>query len=126
GYTGSERTVGVRLDEVIGQARQRVIIATFASNLHRIQQVFSSAEKHGRKVAVIGRSMEKTVDVARELGYLKSKPGLIVSAEEIRKLPAEKVLIMTTGSQGEPMSALTRMSTGDNRRAEILPGDTVI
>ncbi len=126
GYTPSERTVGQTIDEIIAQAAGRVLVATFASNVHRIQQVMDSAHRHGRRVAVVGRSIENTVQVALELGYLQVPEGLLLGVEEIRRQPATKLVILTTGTQGEPMSALARMATGDHRWVEIVPGDTVI
>lgn len=125
GYTMSERKVGKSLEEIIRQAKQRVLIATFASNVHRIQQVIDAASKCGRKVAIIGRSMEKTYEVALELGYLHVPKGVVISIDDLKRYKEHQLVIMTTGSQGEPMSALTRMSTGDHRKIEILPGDTV-
>mgnify|MGYP000501258331 CR=1 FL=1 len=126
GYTQSERVVGKTLDEVIGSARQRVLVTSFASNVHRIQQVITAAHRHGRKVAVLGRSMENTVNVAIELGYLHVPPGVLVELETLNQLSPNKIVILTTGSQGEPMSALTRMSTNEHRQVEIAPGDTVV
>ncbi len=126
GYTGSESSVGRALAEVIGAAKQRVILATFASNVHRIQQIITAAHQHGRKVAVVGRSMENVVGVATDLGYLKIPDGTLVGIDDMRRFPAEQMVIISTGSQGEPMSALTRMSTGEHRKVEIVPGDTVV
>ncbi|GIM47860.1 ribonuclease J [Collibacillus ludicampi] len=126
GYTMSERVVGQTIDEVIANAERRVILATFASNLHRIQQVFEAAERHGRKVTVVGRSMVNNINIALELGYLKISKGTLVEPDEINKLPADKIVILSTGSQGEPMSALTRMARATHRKIEILPDDTVI
>jgi ribonuclease J len=126
GYTMSERTVGDTLDEVIATAKGRVIIASFASNVHRLQQAIISASRHGRKVAVVGRSMENVTGVAAELGYLRSPNGTLVEVEELNRFPANRQVILTTGSQGEPMSALTRMAAAEHRRVEIIPGDTVI
>ncbi len=126
GYTPSEKTVGQALDEIIARAPGRVLVATFASNVHRIQQAITAARAHGRKVAVVGRSIENTVQVALELGYLHIPDGTLIEAEEIRRLPAERLLILTTGTQGEPMSALARMASGEHRLVEIIPGDTVV
>lgn len=126
GYTPSEKTVGVTLRSIISNASGRVMVATFASNVHRIQQVLAAAAQHERKVAVVGRSIETTVRVARELGYLDVPDGLIINVDAIRRLPPEGVVILTTGTQGEPMSALSRMSTNDHRWVEIIPGDTVV
>ncbi|MHB8927747.1 MAG: ribonuclease J [Bacillota bacterium] len=126
GYTPSERGVGKVLDDIFRVARQRVLVASFASNIHRIQQVIYSAAREGRKVAVTGRSIENVIDVAGELGYLDIAPGLLVTVEEANRLPPEGVVILTTGSQGEPLSALTRIATDDHRKVEIKPGDTVV
>jgi len=126
GYTMSERVVGQTIDEVFRTADRRIILATFASNLHRIQQVFESAERYGRKVAVVGRSMINNINIAIELGYLHLQKGTLVDADDINKLPADKIVILSTGSQGESMSALTRMARATHRKVEILPGDTVI
>ncbi|MCL6560070.1 MAG: ribonuclease J [Firmicutes bacterium] len=126
GYTMSERVVGNTFDETFRQARERIIIATFASNVHRLQQAIQTAYKHNRKVAVVGRSMVNVVNVAFELGYLNIPEGTLIELEEANRLPRHRVVILTTGSQGEPMSALTRMALSDHRQVEIVPGDTVI
>lgn len=126
GFTPSERVVRAALDEVIGKAEGRVLVATFASNVHRMQQVIDASYKFNRKVAVVGRSMENTVEVARELGYLRIPEGTLVEVEEMDRFPANQLTLLTTGSQGEPMSALTRMSVSEHKRVEILPGDTVL
>ncbi|MFE5319542.1 ribonuclease J [Paenibacillus sp. NPDC056579] len=126
GYTGSEKSVGVQIEEVFRKAKQRVIIATFASNIHRIQQVVDAAEATRRKLTVIGRSMVNVVSIASELGYLRIPDGMLIEPEEVNKLAADRVAILSTGSQGEPMSALTRMARSTHRKVDILPGDTVI
>jgi len=126
GFTGSERVVGEALEEVFRKAKQRIIVATFASNIHRIQQVMDAAHKHGRKLAIVGRSMVNVVNIGMELGYLRVPDGLLIDPDEINKLPAHKVAVMSTGSQGEPMSALTRMAHSSHRKVEVLPGDTVV
>jgi ribonuclease J len=126
GFTMSERVVGNTFDEAFRLAKERIIIATFASNVHRLQQAITTAEKYGRKVAVVGRSMINVVNIASELGYLNVNPDVFIELDEVNNLPADKVIILTTGSQGEPMSALTRMAMSDHRRVEIVPGDTVI
>ncbi|MDQ7794513.1 MAG: ribonuclease J [bacterium] len=126
GYTPSERTVGRALDEICRHAQGRVLVTTFASNVHRIQQVLWAAGKADRKVAVVGRSIERTVEVASRLGYLEVPDGLMVEVEQANRLPAAGVVLMTTGSQGEPLSALSRMASGDHRRAEVRQGDTVV
>ncbi len=126
GYTLSERVVGATFDDVFGDCRERIIVATFASNVHRLQQAINAAYKHGRKVAVSGRSMINVVNIAYELGYLEIPPGTLINLDEANRLPRNRVVILTTGSQGEPMSALTRMALGDHRQVDILPGDTII
>jgi len=126
GYTMSERVVGNTFDENFRQATDRIIITTFASNVHRLQQAIQAAHKHNRKVAVVGRSMVNVISVANELGYIDIPEGIIIELEEANKLPRNKVVILTTGSQGEPMSALTRMALSDHRQVDIYPGDTII
>ncbi|MGG1551197.1 MULTISPECIES: ribonuclease J [Paenibacillus] len=126
GYTGSERGVGIEIEEVFRKAKQRVVIATFASNIHRVQQVFDAAAATNRKVTVIGRSMVNVVSIASELGYLHIPDGMLIEPEEVNRLAADRVVILSTGSQGEPMSALTRMARSTHRKIDILPGDTVI
>lgn len=126
GYTMSESTVGETFEKLFAKAKGRIIVATFASNVHRIQQVITAAAKYDRKVAVCGRSMENIVDVAKELGYLNIPEGQLINADFINKYPADKVLIITTGSQGEPMSALTRMAAGEHKKVSIMPGDMVV
>lgn len=126
GYTGSERSVGESIKEVFRRAKQRIIVSTFASNIHRVQQVVDAAEVYKRKVAIVGRSMVNVVNIGMDLGYLHVPEGMIIDVEEINQLPAEKVVVISTGSQGEPMSALTRMARSTHRQLDILPGDTVI
>ena len=126
GYTTSERVVGEALDRAIGEAKGRVLVATFASLVSRVQQVVDAADKYGRKVSIVGRSMVDTVKVATELGYLKVPAGTLVPLAETRKLPPEKVVLMTTGSQGEPTSALVRIAKQEHRDVNIMSGDTVI
>jgi len=126
GYTLSERVVGETFDETFRKARERIIIASFASNIHRIQQAITTASKYRRKVAVAGRSMINVVNIASELGYLEIPSDILVELDEIQFLPKREVVILTTGSQGEPMSALTRMAMCDHKQVEIMPGDTVI
>jgi ribonuclease J len=126
GYTGSERSVGTELEEVFRKAKQRVVVATFASNVHRLQQVFDAAEVTGRKVTVIGRSMVNVVSIAQDLGYLRIPDGMMIEPEDVNKMAADRVVILSTGSQGEPMSALTRMARNTHRKVDILPGDTVV
>lgn len=126
GHTGSEKSVGVVIEDIFRKAKQRVVIATFASNIHRVQQVIDAAEATGRKLTVIGRSMVNVVSIASELGYLHIPDGMLIEPEEINRLSADRVAILSTGSQGEPMSALTRMARSTHRKVDILPGDTVI
>ena len=126
GYTTSEKVVGEALDRAIGEADGRVLVATFASLVSRVQQVVDAAVKHGRKVSVVGRSMVDTIKVATELGYLKIPEGILVPLSVTRKLPAEEVVLMTTGSQGEPTSALVRIAKQERRDVNIMAGDTVI
>ncbi|MDY0323168.1 MAG: ribonuclease J [Candidatus Carbobacillus sp.] len=126
GHTGSERKVGDNLKRIFKQTTSRIIIATFASNVHRIQQIFEAAEVTGRKVAIVGRSMVNVVNISRELGYLHIEDDMIIDHEDVSKLPPEKIVILSTGSQGEPMSALARMARSSHRTLDILPGDTVI
>ncbi|MDF9407307.1 ribonuclease J [Pelotomaculum isophthalicicum JI] len=126
GYTLSERMVGNTFDETFRQATERIIIATFASNVHRLQQAIQVAHRQNRKVAVVGRSMVNVVSVAYELGYLHIPENTMVELDEANRLPRHKVVILTTGSQGEPMSALTRIALSDHKQVDIVPGDTVI
>lgn len=126
GYTMSERVVGHAFEEVFSRAKERIIIASFASNVHRLQQAITVAHKFRRKVAVVGRSMVNVVNIAAELGYLQIPKDTMIELDEINRYPARQVVILTTGSQGEPMSALTRMALSDHKRLEIYPGDTVI
>jgi ribonuclease J len=126
GYTPSEQVVGEALDRAIGEAPNRVLVTTFASLISRIQQVIDAAELHHRKVAIVGRSMEQNVRIAREMGYLRVPEGLLIGIRDTKKLPPEEVVLITTGSQGEPTSALVRMANGDHRDVQIMQGDTVI
>ena len=126
GYTKSEREVGRTFDDIFHRTEGRIIVASFASNIHRVQQVFDNAVKHNRKVAVVGRSMVNYVNTATELGYLSYPEATYLQLEEVNKLPAHRVVIISTGSQGEPLSGLTRMASGSHPRVSIVPGDTVI
>ena len=126
GYTMSERAVGEALDRAIGEARGRVMVATFASLISRIQQVVNAAVKHGRKVTVVGRSMVSNVRMAQTTGYLNAPDDAIIPMSRARNLPLEETVIVATGSQGEPTSALVRISNGDHQDIEVVPGDTVI
>lgn len=126
GYTMSESTVGKTFENIFSTAKGRILVATFASNIHRLQQIITAATKHNRKVAVSGRSMENIVTVAMELGYLEFEKETLISVDAINKYPPENVVIITTGSQGEPMSALSRISNNDHKKISIIPGDLVI
>ena len=126
GYTPSERVVSDTLDHIVARASGRVIITTFSSLVSRIQQVIDVAVKHDRSVFVTGRSMEEIVDVAVEAGYLTIPPNVVCRFEELKRLPHNQVIVLTTGSQGEPTSALVRMANRDHRQIQIVPGDTVV
>lgn len=126
GYTPSERVLTEKFEEFFYQAEGRIMVATFASNIHRIQQVINAAMAHGRKVALAGRSMVNVASIAMELGYLKVPDGVLIELDDIDRYPPHKLAIITTGSQGEPMSALTRIATSDHRKISIEPNDTVI
>ncbi len=126
GFTPSEQELEKTLDEIIGNAQGRVILATFASNISRVQQVINVATRHGRKVGVTGRSMIQNTRMATELGYLTPPPGGLLTPDKMNHLPPDQVVVVCTGSQGEPTSALVRMSRGEYRHLKIGPGDTVI
>ncbi len=126
GHTPSERTVGAAFDRSFHKARGRIIVATFSSNVHRIQQVIDTAVRYKRKVAVLGRSMVNVVNISLELGYIHAPEGTLIDIDEINNYRMEQIVVITTGSQGEPMSALTRMAMSDHRKVGIVPGDTVI
>ena len=126
GYTMSERTVGKTFDRLFAGCKQRIIVTTFASNVHRIQQVIDAAAAVGRKVAVTGRSMENVTKVAVDLGYMKLPKNTVTDINKIKALPLDKQVIVTTGSQGEEMSALYRMAFSQHKQIEVGPGDRVI
>jgi len=126
GYTPSERVVGETLDHIMADAPGRVIVTTFASLVSRIQQVIDSAAKHQRRVFIVGRSMSDTVNMALELGYLNAPDGILARFDELKGMPHNKIVFITTGSQGEPTSALVRMSNRDHRQVHILRGDTIV
>jgi ribonuclease J len=126
GFTKPERSVGESLEGIFALAPGRIIVASFASHIHRIQQVMDVAAAHGRSVAVIGRSMVKNVNIASNLGYLSVPDGLIVRPQDVALLPSDRVCILSTGSQGEPLSALARMASHDHPLVEITKGDTVV
>lgn len=127
GYTESERKVGESFDVLFRKAgKNRIIVATFASNIHRVQQIINVAHSLGRKVAIIGRSLENVVNISAQLGYLNIPENVLINADLINKYPAEDIVVITTGSQGEPMSALSRMAFSDHKKVEIRPNDYVI
>ena len=126
GYTKSERIVGESLTRIFGKTKGRIIIATFASNIHRIQQIIDAATVYGRKVAVSGRSMENIINVAIELGYTEVAENTLVPIDAINKYNNDQIVIITTGSQGEPMSALSRMASAEHKKVNIVEGDTII
>jgi ribonuclease J len=125
GFVTPEREIGTVLRQLFGAAPRRIIVACFASHVHRVQQVLDAAHEHGRRVAFIGRSMVRNMGIARDLGYLTVPPGLLVDAREVDALPPEQAVLISTGSQGEPLSALSRMANRDHP-VRIEPGDTVI
>lgn len=126
GYTMSERTVGEAFEEIFMNAKNRILVATFASNIHRIQQVVNASVKYNRKVSICGRSMINVCNKAMELGYLTIPDGVLIEIDRINNYPQESLVIISTGSQGEPMSGLARMATGDHRQVQIVPGDLVV
>ena len=126
GFVMAEREIGQVLDGVIARAQQRVIVACFASHVHRVQQVLDVAVRHGRRVALVGRSMVRNMGIAVDLGLLHVPEGLLVDLNEAMELPEHEVLFVSTGSQGEPLSALSRMARGEHRQIQIVAGDTVV
>lgn len=126
GYTMSEKTVGDTFNDIFLKAPERIIVATFASNVHRVQQVIDAAELYNRKVIVSGRSMVNTINVAYDLGYLRIKDGTLIDINDMHKYPNNQIVILTTGSQGEPMSALSRMAFSEHRKIELVPEDLVV
>jgi ribonuclease J len=126
GHTLSERIVGEAFSNIFARAKGRLIVTSFASNVPRIQQVVDQSKRHGRKVAFLGRSLQNVVQYARQLGYLDIPEGLVIRLEDVDEHPPHEVCVMTTGSQGEPMSALTRLSVRDHKHFKIVPGDTVV
>ncbi len=126
GHTMSERSVGKELDRLFTNCTKRIIVATFASNVHRMQQIINSAVKFKRKVAVVGRSMVNVLAVSQELGYLNAPEGTIIDIDKIGMYNPDQLVIITTGSQGEPMAALSRMSVGEHKKVQITPDDMII
>ena len=126
GYTMSEKIVGETFDDIFRNSKGRIIVASFASHVHRLQQVISTAHKYERKVVVVGKSMLNVISVAHELGYMNIPDNILIDIDDIGDLPLEEIVIITTGSQGEPMSALTRIAMNDHRHLEVVPGDIVI
>lgn len=126
GYTLSEKEIGYNLEEIFRKCEGRIIVAAFSSNIHRVQQVIDAAAKFGRKVVLNGKSMVANGRIARTLGYLKAPDGLMVDLKEIDGLPHNQIVILTTGSQGEPMSALTRMAMDNHKYIKVVKGDTII
>ncbi len=126
GFTMSESSVGEVFDKLFLHCTKRIVVATFASNVHRVQQIVNCAIKYNRKIAVCGRSMINMITTARELGYIECPENLFIDIDMIKNYPDENLVIITTGSQGEPMSALTRMAAGDHRKVKITPNDLII
>ena len=126
GYTMSESTVGEVLDKLFINCTKRIVVATFSSNVHRVQQIVNSAVKYGRKIAVCGRSMLNMIETARKFGYIKVPDNVFIDIDMIKSYPDEKLTIITTGSQGETMSALTRMAAGEHKKVQITPNDLII
>ena len=126
GFSPSERTVGPHLEEVFARAEGRIIVTSFASNIHRVQQVIDAAAALGRKVSLVGRSMRKNVNIGRSLGHIEVPEGILIQPQEVEDWPDHKVIVISTGSQGEPLSALRRMAHNDHRAIKLRSGDTVV
>jgi len=126
GYTMTETIVVKRISELFSKAKGRILISTFASNVHRIQQIIEVATKHQRKVIVQGRSLERIISVIRQMGHLKVRDDAFIKPDEAKRLPNNQVVILCTGSQGEPLAALSRIANREHRQIRIIPGDTVI
>ncbi|NLD26026.1 MAG: ribonuclease J, partial [Acholeplasmataceae bacterium] len=125
-FSASERKISDSIKSIFGQIKGRIIISTFASNVHRIQQIVEACVLHNRKIIVFGRSMEKTVNVSQKLNYIKAPSGTFITAKEFPHLPPENITILSTGSQGEPLAALSRIADGTHRTIKIIPGDTIV
>jgi ribonuclease J len=126
GFSPSEREVGPHLEEVFARAEGRIVVTSFASNIHRVQQVVDAAAALGRKVALVGRSMRKNVNIGRSLGHIELPEGMLIQPQEVEDWPEHKVVVISTGSQGEPLSALRRMAHNDHRLIKLHEGDTVV
>ena len=126
GFTRSESTIGRIFDDLFVNCKKRIVVATFSSNVHRVQQIINSSVRYGRKIAVCGRSMEKVIETAVRLGYMDVPENAMIDIDLIKSYPDDALTIITTGSQGEPMSALTRMAAGEHRKVQITPNDLVI
>lgn len=126
GYTPSEKNVNDSINEIFNDAQGRIIVSTFSSNISRIQQICENAVKHRRKIAIVGKSMEKAVDISRSFGYIHISDDSIINTEDIRQYKAGEILILCTGSQGEPNAALSRIASGEHKDIRIMPGDTVV
>ena len=126
GYTPSEKNVRSGVEEVFDQANARIIVSTFSSNINRIQQVVEAAVSHGRKICILGRSMENTMTIARKYGYIKVPDSSIISDDMVRSYKSNEICIICTGSQGESMAALSRISRGEHKNIRIIPGDTIV
>ncbi|WP_337061041.1 ribonuclease J [Kineococcus sp. G2] len=125
GFTAPERDIGPVLEQLFGRAERRIVVASFSSHVHRVQQVLNAADAHGRRVAFVGRSMVRNMGIAADLGYLQVPPGVLIDLKQVDDLPDDRIVLMCTGSQGEPMAALSRMANRDHR-VSINAGDTVV